>query len=123
MQIGSVYCGRESYGGSFHCLGLYRVVKLGSKFASLQKIECEWDGKPSQTVTPSDRSLDGFRRARLPLTKHPVGRPVLVAHDNYDPEEDAAICGTASMYYKSYKRVHPNAEGEYVYTSSSQHYG
>jgi len=121
MQIGHVYQGSEHYGGHYHCLGLFVVVKIGKKFTSLKQIECVEIETPIENVTPVDYHSHGKRKAIVPFQVS--GRTVLIAHDNYFAEDDRALTPNGgSMCYKNFERVLPNAENEYIFTSSSTHY-
>jgi hypothetical protein len=39
MQVGDIFHASEHYGGSHHDIGLFQVLKLGKKFASLKDKE------------------------------------------------------------------------------------
>ncbi len=122
MQVDDVYEGYEAYGGSGHCLGLFKVVKLGAKFASLRGIECKQVEEPSVQSSPADYHSSGKRMAVLPLTEN--GKRALVAYNNYDAErEEAIVDNGGSMCYKTYKLVKPDDHGNYIYTSRQTLYG
>jgi hypothetical protein len=124
MQVGDIFHGYDSYGGSGHCLGLFRVVKLGNKFASLRKIESE---RVTATIENGDACSGTYScsewKAKLPFEDVHVGRPIMIAYDNYDEKSSTSYCSTASMCCKIYTRILPNKNGDHCYTSEyTQHY-
>lgn len=123
MEIGDVFCCSDHFGGSHSCCGLYCVVKVGKKFASLRKIACEAVEDPERNFHPSESGSCGRRKAIIPLKNDNSIRPTLVSHNNYDPEDDEAIVRMkGATCYKLYRRIKPDAQGNYVYTSTSQSY-
>jgi hypothetical protein len=48
---------------------------------------------------------------------------MLVSFDNYDADDDEAlVSGKGAQCYKKFERVKADDNGDYVYTSTSQHY-
>ena len=123
MQIGSVYNVTEHY-NSWHDMGLYIVTKAGKKFWTLKKIKSSPLGEMKMYLGPADSSHTGKCIAIKPIV-HCAGRnSLLVSFDNYDPKEDSACVDRAgSGCYRTFNRVLPDKNNDYVYGSTSQHYG
>jgi hypothetical protein len=125
MQVGDVFHGSQHYGGSYHDLGLFQVVKLGKKFASLKRIESKSMEKPIHHVCPSESSWSGQRRARKPIKLVDKSeRAKMVCLADYDDRNKDVYCADGgSGCSKNFHKVEPNEKGMFIYTASGQHYG
>ncbi len=87
MEVGMLYHGSQHYGGSYHDLGLFKVLKLGKKFASLKQIETKQMEELKKESSPCDFSSCGKRQACLPIKINCL-KIQLVSFIDYDEERN-----------------------------------
>jgi len=123
MQVGQIYHGTESYGGSYHDLGLYRVVKLGKKFASLKQIESKKLEEPVKQSSCLDSSYQCKKQARLPIKPIPDTTNQLVSFVDFNEEDNCAIVANGgAQCSKKFELVNADEHGNYCFLASAQHY-
>jgi hypothetical protein len=124
MQVGDIFHGSEHYGGSYHNIGLYQVVKLGKKFASLKQIKSKVLEKPIHQVSPADSSYSVKCQACMPITfMDKTKRPQLVSFDDYDEEDKCAIVDNGgAQCTKNFEFVKKDEDGNFSYIASGQQY-
>ncbi len=122
MQIGMLFHGQEHYGGRHDDLGLFQVVKLGKKFASMKSVQTENIGAVSKSASCLEASHSVKRRALLPVTTI-ESKTQLVCMDDYDKtEKEVVVASGGSTCYKCFELILKDSHGDYVYTESSQAY-
>lgn len=123
MEFGWIYHVSDHYNSSDD-LGLYVVTKAGKKFWTLAPIETKAMQEPELLSDPAYWSLSGKRIATQPIVKLNGGKKLLVSFDNFNPKDQSATTsGKGSGCYKSFERVLPDKNNDYVYLAKSEHYG
>ncbi len=123
MQIDWVYQVTDCYNSS-HDMGLYVVVKAGKKFWTLQPIETKALEEAKVVSDAAYWGHSGKRIAKKPIKLRDDSKHLLVSFDNYEPKDDSAVTsGRGAGCYKSFHRVLPDKNGDFIYLSSSEHYG
>lgn len=124
MQIGSIYKGSEHYGGHHHDLGLFRVAKLGKKFASLREIKYKSISDTKEYTADGLQSSGSTKcRACLPIKDVPSGKFQFVSFDVWNEEDDCAyVPNGGSGCTKIFERVLPDTIGNFIFTMGYQAY-
>lgn len=122
INVGDIFYGYESYGGSGHSKGLFKVTSIGKMYVSLCPIESEGVGEVERHSTPADSQSNQTRKAVIPTVKR-EGKSVRFSLSSYDHEDECGLVDGASMCYTSYTKVKPNEKGEFVYSSGHVHNG
>ncbi len=123
MEINSVYHVSQHY-NSHHDMGLFIVTKKGKKFWTLHPIEVKAFEEAKVVSDPAYWQRTGKRIAVRPIVKSDGQKHLLVSFDNYHAEDDTATTSDrGSECYKSFERVLPDKNNDYIYESSSEHYG
>jgi len=120
IEVGDVFHGRQSYGGSGHSLGFFRVSAVGKMFVSLRGIECEAVGEKQEESDPAYYGSYQQRKAKQPFVDD--GQKAKFSLASYDMESRTGYVETASMCSRNYTKVIPNEQGEYVYEHTSVSY-
>ncbi len=123
MEFGWIYHVSDHY-NSYDYLGLYVVTKAGKQFWTLVPIETKSMQEPQLLSDPAYWRLSGKRIATKPIVKLDGGKKLLVSFDNFNPKDQSATTSSrGSGCYKSFKRVLPDKNNDYVYLATSEHYG
>jgi hypothetical protein len=121
VSVGDVFEVHSTYGGSGHSLGPFIVTTVGSKFVCLKGIESE------QTQVLHDHSdpASADRSVRCKVTQPIVqtAQKEKFSHPSYNAEEKRAITTQASGCYKTFTRIEPDGNNDYIYVAHSARFG
>ncbi len=122
MQVGMIFHGTQNYGGHYHSLGLFQVVKIGAKFASMKAVKSQIVAEISSQASGLESSRSTQCRACAPITFVGI-KAILVCLKDYDCDKKQVFkCDGGTGCYKDFELVAQDANGHYSFISSAQSY-